>query len=77
MRGNAVEKPAVVRNNHGATSKIFEAFFHGTQRIYINVVGRFVKQQDVTFGFQRQRQVQTVAFATRKDTTFFLLVGAL
>jgi hypothetical protein len=45
--GNAVEEPPVVRNDDGTSGKVLKGFFQCAQRVHIDVVGGFVKQQHV------------------------------
>ena len=59
---DAVEEPSVVADDNGATGEGFETFLQGTQGVHVDVVGRFVKQQHVTFLLQGHGQVETVAF---------------
>ena len=59
----AIEKPAVMRYHHHATGEGEQRFFQCTQRLHIEVVGRFIEQQNVAAGSQQLGQVDTVAFA--------------
>jgi hypothetical protein len=45
--GDAVEEPAIVRDDHGAAGKGQQRFFQRAQRLDVEVVGRFVEQQHV------------------------------
>ncbi len=44
MRRDTVQKPAVVRDDHGATGKRDQRVFERAQRFDIQIVGRFVEQ---------------------------------
>ena len=45
---NPVEEETVVRDDHGAACEIDEGIFEGAQGFDVEVVGWFVKQQDVS-----------------------------
>ena len=45
MRGDAIQKPAVVRNDNGTAAEIFECFFERAHRVDIEIVGRFVEKE--------------------------------
>ena len=76
MRGNAVEEPAVVRDDHGASAKIFKCVFHGAHCVHVEVICRFVQQYDIGTFFEDAREVNAVALAARELTNGFLLVGS-
>ena len=64
MGANAVEEPAVVTDDHSTACKRFQTFLKRTERVYVNVVGRFVEQQHVALLLQRECQLQAVALTT-------------
>lgn len=39
-----VKEPTVVRDDYGTSGKVFETLFESPQRIYVDVIGRFVEQ---------------------------------
>ena len=45
VRGDAVEKPAVVGDDDGTPAEVDQSFFECPQSIDIEVVGRFVEQE--------------------------------
>ena len=49
MCADAVEEPAVVADNDGASGEVFETFLERTQGVDVDVVGRLVEQQDIAF----------------------------
>ena len=73
---DSVEEPAVVADNHSTASKCFQTFLQGTQRVHVDIVGRFIEEQNITFLLQCQGQLQTVALTTRENTAELALVGA-
>src|SRR4051794_3945327 len=75
MRGDLVEEPPVVADDHGATGELLERVLERAQRLDVEVVGRLVKQQDVAAGLQRESQVEPVALATGEHASGLLLVG--
>lgn len=48
VRGDTVKEPAVMRGHHRAARKFKKRFFKGTQRFNVKVVGRFVKEENVS-----------------------------
>ena len=64
MGANTVEEPAVVANHHSTACKRFQTFLKRTERVHVDVVGRFVEQQHVTLLLQSKRQLQAVALTT-------------
>src|SRR6185437_12845396 len=77
VRGDTVEKPAVVAGDDRATRKLVERIFEAGKGFYVEVVGGLVKQQDVAAQLQRERQVEPVALATGQDAGRLLLIRAL
>ena len=76
MRCNAVEKPSVMAYHHRAAGKVFQPFFQRAQCLNIQIIGRFIEQQEVGTAFQHFRQMHAIAFTTRQEPHFFLLVAA-
>ena len=76
MRTDSIEEPTVMRNDNSTTCKIFQTLFECTQSIDIDIIGRLVEQQHVSFFLQCHSQMQTIPLSTRKHTTKFFLVGS-
>ena len=76
MGGDAIKKPAVVRNNHSAASEILQPFFKRTQGVDIQIIGWLIEQQHIRAAFQHLGKMNAVALAAGKRTHFLLLVGA-
>ena len=74
VRRDAVEEPTVVRDDYRTTCEIVQTFFQRTQRVHVDVVGRFVEQQYVALLLECEGQVQAVAFPARQYAALFLLV---
>ena len=74
--GDAVEKPAVVADDHRAAGKAQQRLFQRAQRIDVQIVGRLVEQQEVAAALQQLGQVQPVALAAGEGAHLLLLVGA-
>ena len=66
MGRDPVEKPAIVGDHDHAPGKIFQRFFERAQRVHIQVIGRFVEQQNVGAFLQHLRQMDAIALATRQ-----------
>ena len=77
VRGDAVQEPAVVRDDHDAAGEVEDGFFKGAQGFDVEIVGRLVEQQQVAAFLQQFGEVQAVAFAAGQILDPFLLVGAL
>ena len=45
--GDAIEEPAVMADDHGTTGKIFERRFQRPQRFDVQIIGWFVKQEQI------------------------------
>src|SRR6266545_5347250 len=76
VRGDAIEKPAVVADHHGAAGIVEERLFERAQRVDVEVVGRLVEQQQVRASLKELCQVYAVAFAARQRADLALLLPA-
>jgi diguanylate cyclase (GGDEF)-like protein len=47
VRGDAVQEPAVVADDHGAAGEVLQGLFQGAHGVHVQVVGRLVQQQHV------------------------------
>ena len=47
VRGDPIQEPPVVADDDGATGKVEQRLFEGTQRVDVEVVGGLVEQQQV------------------------------
>src|SRR5207247_7057772 len=63
MSRDPIEKPAIVRDHDRAASKVLQRLFQSAKRVYVQVVGRFVEQQDVGAFFQHLREMDPIALA--------------
>ena len=77
MGNDAVEEPAVVRDDDRAAAEVEQRLFQRAQGFDVEVVGRFVEQQQVAAALQQLRQVHAVAFAAGEVGDALLLVRAL
>ena len=59
-----------------AAREIFQTVFKGTHGVYVNIVRRFVKQDDVGTGFEHPGGVYAVPFAAGQDVNLLLLIRA-
>ena len=64
-------------DNNGTAGKVLETFFEGSQSVYVNIVGRLVQQEHVTFLLQGHSQMQTITFSTGEYATLLFLVGTI
>src|SRR3954470_14764375 len=63
MRGDAVEKPAIMANNDGAAGEILQRLLQRPQRIDVEIVGRLVEQQQIGAGLEHLGEMHAVALA--------------
>src|ERR1700757_4277158 len=70
-----VEEPAVVGNHHRAAGELLQRVLQRAQRLDVEVVGWLVEQDQVSALFERERQIEPVAFTTGQHTDRLLLVG--
>ena len=49
-------------NNYRTTGEAFKPFFQGPERVYIQIVGRLIQKEHVSFLLQGHRQVKPVSF---------------
>ena len=61
--GDAVEKPAVVSDDHHAAGKPEQRLFQRAQGVDVQIIGRLVEQKDIAPAAQQLGQVHAVAFA--------------
>src|SRR4030095_8805407 len=71
-----VEEPAIVGDHDHAAGKTFQRLFERAQGVHIQVVGRFVEQQNVRAFFQHLRQMDSIALAARQHADLLLLIRA-
>ena len=76
MRGDAVEEPAVVGDYHYASAELLKALFERSESGDVEVVRRFIQQQQIPSAREQLGEMHAVAFAAGKHTDFFLLLGA-
>ena len=74
VRGNAVEEPAVVRDDHHAAAELLQTLFKRTQGRDVKVVRRLVQKQEVAARSEELREMDAVALAAGKDADFLLLL---
>ena len=53
---HAIQEPTVVRDYHSTACKVVKTLLQRTQSVYVDVVGRLVEQQYVTFLFESSLQ---------------------
>ena len=71
-----VEKPAVVTADDGAAGEALQSFFQGAQGVDVEVVSRFVEDDEVRALFQHAGQMYPVALAAGDVLHLLLLIGA-
>src|SRR5512139_597503 len=76
VRGDAVEEPAVVRDDDGATREAQQGFLERTQRLDVEVVGGLVQQDDVAAFLEHLREVHAVALTAGEIADRLLLLRA-
>ena len=46
--GDAIQEPAVMADHHGAAGEVEERVFEGSERVDVEIVGRLIKEEDVS-----------------------------
>ena len=76
MGGDAIEKPAVVADDDGATAEVLQRLFQGPEGVDVQVVGGLVQQNHVGPFPQHLGQMNAVALTAGQGADLFLLLGA-
>jgi len=76
MGRNPIEKPAIVGDHHRAAGEVLQCLFKRAQRVHIQIVRRFIEQQNVRAFFQHLCQMDSIAFASRQHADLLLLIRA-
>src|SRR5215218_7724871 len=74
MGTDAVEEPAIVADHQGGSCKFFDGLFQGAQRVNIQIVGRFIEQQNICAFGESLGQMNAVAFTPGENANFLLLI---
>src|SRR5215472_9030643 len=74
VSGDAVEKPAVVRDDDSAAGVFEQRLLESAQHIDVEIIGRLVEQYYIRAGLQHLGDMDAVAFAARELTHLLLLV---
>ena len=61
---DAVQEPAVVRDDHGAAGEVLDTFLQGADGVDVHVVGGLVEQEHVSLVLEGQGQVEAVALTS-------------
>ncbi len=61
--GDAIQKPAIMGNDHRATGEGEQRFFQRPQRLHIQIVGRLVQQQHIAAAPEQLGEMHPVPFA--------------
>ena len=77
VRGDPVQEPPVVGDDHRAAGELEQRVLQRGQRLDVEVVGRLVEQQQVAALLEGQREVEPVALAAGEHAGRLLLVRAL
>ena len=72
-----IEEPAVVADDHCTPGKRQQRLFERAQRVDVEVVGRFVQEQQVRAALQQLREMDAIALTARERPDFSLLVPPL
>jgi hypothetical protein len=62
--GDTVQEPSVVRDHHDASNEVQDGFLECSQRIHVEVVGRFVEQKDIASSAEQLGQMNPIALPT-------------
>src|SRR3972149_1448436 len=71
---DTVEEPAVMADDYGTACKILQGLFKGTHGVYVQVIGRFIKQKDIGLFLQHAGEMDAVSLTSGEHRDLFLLV---
>ena len=77
MGRDAIQKKAVMRDDHRAAGEILQGLFKCAKSVDIEIVGWLVEKQDVGAGFQHFGEMHAVALAAGELADFLLLIRSL
>ena len=73
---DTVQEPPVVTDHDDPAGIIENCFFECAERIDVEIVGRFVQEQQIGAAAQQLREVHSVTFPARKIADLLLLIGS-
>src|SRR5438477_8786079 len=76
VRGDPVEEPAVVTDDHDAPGEVEQRLLERAERVHVEIVRRLVEEQHVDAGAEALAEMHAVALATGKVPDLLLLVRA-
>src|SRR5271167_2896612 len=76
VRRDAVQEPAIMRDDHRATRERDQRVLQRPQGFDVEIIGRFVEQQDIAAGLQYLRQMHSIAFTAGQIADHLLLLHA-
>src|SRR5262245_7179298 len=76
VRRDAIEEPAIVADDHGASRKLEQRLLERAQRVDVEIVGGLVEQDHVAALAQQLGEVHAVALTAAELTDLLLLIGA-
>ena len=75
--GEAIEEPPIVGDDHDRACEARDPLLEGTERIDVEVVGRFVEEEEVGATPEKLREMDAIAFAAGERPDLLLLVRPL
>ena len=64
MGGDTVQEPSVVRDHYDASDEVKDGFLQCSQRIHVEIVRRFVEQEDIASSAEQLGQMNPIALST-------------
>src|SRR5438477_120693 len=74
VRGDPVEEPAVVTDDHDAPGEVEQRLLERAERVHVEIVRRLVEEQHVAARAEELAEMHAVALATGKVPDLLLLV---
>jgi len=71
--GDAIEEPSVVADHDSAAGEVQQRFLECPERIDVQIVGRFVEQQQIAPSLQELCEVHAVTLSPREAADLALL----
>lgn len=66
VRGEAIEEPTIVADDHGGAGEVFDRFLKSAHDVDVEIVRRFVEKDHIGVALEQTSEVNAIAFAARE-----------
>ena len=77
MRGNAVQEPTIMADDHDTTSKLQQGILQRSQGLHIQVIGRLIQEEHIGASYQGLGQMQSTPLTAGEGAHSFLLITTI